>query len=206
MIQQILGKKLGMTQVYGKDKKVAGVTAIEAGPCIIAQVKTTATDGYNAVQLAFSPAKRLSAAEKGHLKGLGEFKYLREARVAEDEKAEVGQKIDVSIFKPGDLVDITGRSIGKGFAGVVKRHHFKGSKATHGASDRVRAPGSLGPDIPDRVMKNMRMAGHMGNRRVTARNIEVVQADPAKNLLLVKGAVPGADNGLVIVKKSREGK
>jgi len=206
MIQQIIGKKLGMTQVYGKDNKVAGVTVIEAGPCTITQVKTAATDGYNAVQLAFGAAKRLSSAEKGHLKGLGEFKHLREARVAEGEKAEVGQKIDVSIFKPGDLVDITGRSIGKGFAGVIKRHHFKGNKATHGASDRARAPGSLGPDIPDRVMKGKLLPGHMGDRRVTARNIEVVQADPARNLLLVKGAVPGADNGLVIIKKSRKGK
>lgn len=206
MIQQILGKKMGMTQVYGKDGKVAGVTVIEAGPCTITQVKATATDGYNAVQLGFGVAKRLNSAEKGHLKGLGEFKHLREARVAEDEKAEVGQKIDVSIFKPGDLVDITGRSIGKGFAGVIKRHHFKGGKATHGQSDRARAPGSVGPDIPNRVMKNMRMAGHMGNRRVTARNLKIVQADPARNLLLVQGAVPGASNGLVIIKKSRKGK
>jgi large subunit ribosomal protein L3 len=206
MIQQIIGKKLGMTQVYGKDNKVAGVTVIEAGPCTITQVKTTANDGYNAVQLGFGSAKRLSAAEKGHLKGLGEFRYLREARVAEDEKAEVGQKIDVSIFKPGDLVDVIGTSIGKGFAGVVKRYHFKGGKTTHGASDRVRAPGSLGPDIPDRVMKGKKLPGHMGDQTVTARNIVVVEADSARNLLLIKGAVPGANNGLVIIKKSSKGK
>ncbi len=206
MIQQLIGKKLGMTQVYGKDNKVAGVTVIEAGPCTITQVKTTANDGYNAVQLGFGAAKRLSAAEKGHLKGLSDFRYLREARVAESEKAEVGQKIDVSIFKPGDLVDVIGTSIGKGFAGVVKRHHFKGGKTTHGASDRVRAPGSLGPDIPDRVMKGKRAAGHMGDQTVTAQNIVVVEADPARNLLLIKGAVPGANNGLVIIKKSRKGK
>jgi len=206
MIQQLIGKKLGMTQVYGKDNKVAGVTVIEAGPCTITQVKTTANDGYNAVQLGFGAAKRLSAAEKGHLKGLSEFRYLREARVAEGEKAEVGQKIDVSIFKPGDLVDVIGTSIGKGFAGVVKRHHFKGQFATHGQSDRTRAPGSAGPDIPDRVMKGKRAAGHMGDQTVTARNIVVVEADPARNLLLIKGAVPGANNGLVIIKKSSKGK
>jgi len=206
MIQQILGKKLGMTQVYGNDGKVAGVTAIETGPCTITQVKTADKDGYNAIQLGFGTAKRLNSPQRGHLKGLGQFKYLREARVAEGEKAEVGQKIDVSIFKAGDLVDITGTSIGKGFAGVVKRHHFKGGPKTHGQSDRHRAPGSLGPDIPDRVIKGMKMAGHMGMRTVTVRNLEVVQADPARNLLLVKGAAPGADNGLLIIKKSRKRK
>ncbi len=206
MIQQILGKKLGMTQVYGNDGKVAGVTAIETGPCTITQVKTADKDGYNAVQLGFGTAKQLNSPQRGHLKGLGQFKYLREARVAEGEKVEVGQKIDVSIFKAGDLVDITGTSIGKGFAGVVKRHHFKGGPKTHGQSDRHRAPGSLGPDIPDRVIKGMKMAGHMGMRTVTVRNLEVVQADPARNLLLVKGAAPGADNGLLIIKKSRKRK
>ena len=206
MIQQILGKKLGMTQVYGNDGKVAGVTAIETGQCTITQVKTADKDGYNAVQLGFGTAKQLNSPQRGHLKGLGQFKYLREARVAEGEKVEVGQKIDVSIFKAGDLVDITGTSIGKGFAGVVKRHHFKGGPKTHGQSDRHRAPGSLGPDIPDRVIKGMKMAGHMGMRTVTVRNLEVVQADPARNLLLVKGAAPGADNGLLIIKKSRKRK
>jgi len=206
MIQGIIGRKLGMTQIFKDNGEAKAVTAIEAGPCTVIQVKTRNKEGYNAVQLGFGQAKRLKSPQRGHLKGLGQFKYLREARVAEGEKVEVGQKIDVSIFKAGDLVDITGTSIGKGFAGVVKRHHFKGGPKTHGQSDRHRAPGSLGPDIPDRVIKGMKMAGHMGMRTVTVRNLEVVQADPARNLLLVKGAAPGADNGLLIIKKSRKRK
>jgi large subunit ribosomal protein L3 len=206
MVQGIIGKKLGMTQVYGEGGKVTAVTAIEAGPCVVAQVKTAEKDGYNAIQLAFGTAKKLNAAEKGHLKNLGQFKHLREVRTDEKETYQVGQKIDVSLFKPGDRVNITGTSRGRGFAGVVKRYHFKGGPKTHGQSDRLRAPGSVGPDRPARVIPGYRMAGHMGNHRVTVRNLEVIQADPARNLLLVKGAVPGGEDSLVIVKKTGKGK
>ena len=203
MIQGIIGRKLGMTQVFSDDGKAEAVTAIEAGPCIVVQVKTAAKGGYNAAQLGFGEAKRLKSPQRGHLKGLGQFKYLREFRVEDSEAIEVGQKVDVSLFQAGDLVDIAGVSKGKGFAGVVKRHHFAGGPKTHGQSDRHRHGGSIGAGTsPGRVFKGMRMAGHMGNERVTARHLEVFEADPARNLLLVKGTVPGAKNGLLLIKKS----
>ncbi len=205
MTQGIIGRKLGMTQVFRDNAKAEAVTAIEAGPCTVAQVKTAATEGYNAAQLGFSEAKRLKSPQRGHLKELGQFKYLREFRT-DDKAIKVGKKIDVSLFKAGDLVDITGISKGKGFAGVVKRHHFAGGPKTHGQSDRHRAPGSIGATTsPGRVLKGKRMAGHMGNSRVTARHLEVIEADPARNLLLVKGAVPGARNGLLLIRKSGGG-
>ncbi len=207
MIQGIIGKKLGMTQIFRDNGKVEAVTAIEAGPCTVTQVKTVAKESYNAAQLGFGVVKRLNSPQRGHLKGLEQFKYLREFRMDDIEAIEVGQKVDVSLFKSGDLVDITGVSKGKGFAGVVKRHHFAGGPKTHGQSDRHRAPGSIGATTsPGRVFKGMRMAGHMGNSRVTVRQMEVFDADPARNLLLVRGAVPGAKNGLLIIKKSRRGK
>ena len=203
MIQGIIGRKLSMTQIFRDNGKVEVVTAIETGPCSVIQVKTVAKEGYNAVQLGFGEAKRLNSPQRGHLKGLGQFKYLKEFRVGDSEAIEVGQKIDVSLFKAGDLVDITGVSKGKGFAGVVKRHHFAGGPKTHGQSDRHRHPGSIGATTsPGRVLKGMRMAGHMGNRRTTVSHLEVFEADPARNLLLVKGAVPGGRNGLLLIKKS----
>ena len=203
MIQGIIGRKLGMTQIFGEDGEAEAVTAIEAGPCAVIQVKTVAKEGYNAAQLGFSEAKRLKSPQRGHLKGLGQFKYLREFRVADTEAIKVGDRIDVSLFKDGDLVDITGISKGKGFAGVVKRYHFAGGPKTHGQSDRHRAPGSIGATTsPGRVFKGQRMAGHMGNSRVTVRHLEVFAADSTRNLLLVKGAVPGAKNGLLIIRKS----
>ena len=203
MVQGIIGRKLGMGQIFTDKGKAEGLTAIEAGPCVVTQVKTTAKEGYIAAQLGFGEAKRLSSPQRGHLKGLGQFKYLREFRVADTEGIKVGDKVDVSLFKPGDVVDITGVSKGKGFAGVVKRHHFAGGPKTHGQSDRHRAPGAIGATTsPGRVLKGMRMAGHMGNSRVTARHLEVYEADPARNLLLIKGAVPGAKNGLLVIKKS----
>lgn len=204
MVQGIVGKKLGMTQVFLEGGKIEAITAIEAGPCMVTQVRTVATDGYSAAQFGFGESKRLKSPQKGHLKGLGIFRYLREFRLKEDDKVERGQKIDVSVFKPGDRVDITGVSKGKGFAGVVKRHHFRGGPQTHGQSDRLRHPGAIGSTTsPGRVWKGLRMAGHMGNRRVTAINLEVYQSDPARNLLLVKGAVPGSRNGLLLIKKSK---
>ncbi len=207
MIQGIIGRKLGMTQVFGDNGEAKAITAIEAGPCIVTQVKTVAKEGYNAAQLGFGEVKRLKSPLKGHLKELGQLKYLREFRVADTEAIKVGDKVDVSLFKAGDLIDITGISKGKGFAGVVKRHHFAGGPKTHGQSDRHRAAGSIGAGTsPGRVFKGTRMAGHMGNKRVTVRHLEVFEADPNRNLLLVKGAVPDARNGLLLIKKSAGGK
>jgi large subunit ribosomal protein L3 len=203
MIQGIIGRKLGMTQVFRDNGEAEAVTAIEAGPCTVTQIRTVAKEGYNAVQLGFGEVKRLKAPQRGHLKGLGQLGNLSEFRVDDTKNIEVGEKIDVSLFEAGDLVDITGVSKGKGFAGVVKRYHFAGGPKTHGQSDRHRAPGSIGATTsPGRVFKGLRMAGRMGNKRVTARHLEVFEADPARNLLLVKGAVPGARNGLLLIKKS----
>ena len=203
MTQGIIGKKLGMTQIFRDNGKVEAVTAIEAGPCAVVQVKTAAKEGYNALQIGFGQAKRLSSPQKGHLKDLGQFRYLREFRTDDIEGVQVGDRIDVSLFQAGDLVDVTGVSKGKGFAGVVKRHGFAGGPKTHGQSDRHRHPGSIGAGTsPGRVFKGTLMAGHMGSERVTVRKLEVFQTDPDRNLLLVKGAVPGASNGLLLIRKS----
>ena len=202
MIQGIVGRKIGMTQLFQDGGEVV-VTAIEAGPCFVTQIKTEAKDGYDAVQLGFGEAKRLNSAQKGHLKDVGRFKYLREFDMEDIESAQVGQKLDVDMFKSGDLVDVTGTSKGKGFAGVVKRHHFAGGPKTHGQSDRHRAPGSIGAGTnPGRVFKGTRMAGHMGNRRVTVRNLKVIDVDLARHLILVEGAVPGSNKGLLLIKKA----
>ena len=207
MIRSILGKKLGMTQVFSDDGKAKAVTAIEAGPCTITQIKTVAKEGYNAAQIGFSEVKRLKSPLRGHLKDLSQLKYLRELRVADTEDIKVGDKIDVSLFKPGDIVDVTGISKGKGFAGVVKRYHFAGGPKTHGQSDRHRHPGSIGATTsPGRVWKGMRMAGRMGHDRVTVRNLEVLGVEPDRNLLLIGGAVPGNRNGLLLIRKLSEGK
>ncbi|MCK4331135.1 MAG: 50S ribosomal protein L3 [Dehalococcoidia bacterium] len=202
MIQGIVGRKIGMTQLFQDGGEVV-VTAIEAGPCFVTQIKTEAKDGYDAVQVGFGEAKRLNSAQKGHLKDVGRFKYLREFDMEDIESAQVGQKLDVDMFKSGDLVDVTGTSKGKGFAGVVKRYHFAGGPKTHGQSDRHRAPGSIGAGTnPGRVFKGTRMAGHMGNRRVTVRNLKVIDVDLARHLILVEGAVPGSNKGLLLIKKA----
>jgi large subunit ribosomal protein L3 len=207
MTEGIIGKKLGMTQVFQEGGGSAAVTAIEAGPCTVVQVKTVAKEGYNAAQLGFGETKRKKSPRRGRAKEVTSFKHLREFRVDDIEAVQTGQKFDVSLFKAGDLVDVTGVSKGKGFAGTVKRHHFAGGPKTHGQSDRHRAPGSIGSTTtPGRVLKGMRMAGHMGSKRATVCNLEVFEADPARNLLLVKGAVPGMKNSLVLVRKSRRGK
>jgi large subunit ribosomal protein L3 len=209
MTEGILGKKLGMTQVFGEGQTKA-VTAIEAGPCTILQIKTEAKDGYYAAKLGFGEigkkkGKTKTEKKKGSkAKAALKYKYMRELQLEADQKVEPGQKIDVNLFKAGDLVDVTGTSRGKGFAGGVKRYHFRGGPKTHGQSDRWRAPGSIGTGTsPGRVLKGLHMAGHMGDQRVTVSNLEVVQTDPARNLLLVKGAVPGMTNSLLIIKKSR---
>jgi len=202
----MIGRKIGMTQLFRDNGEVV-VTAIEVGPCFVTQVKSEAKDGYNAVQLGFGEAKRLDSPQKGHLKEIGQFKHLREFSVEDVNSVQVGQKVDADMFKPGDLLDVTGISKGKGFAGVVKRHHFAGGPKTHGQSDRHRAPGSIGATTsPGRVLKGTRMAGHMGDRRVTERNLKVLDVDLARHLLLVKGAVPGSKKGLLLIKKAGEGK
>jgi large subunit ribosomal protein L3 len=204
MVSGLLGKKLGMTQLYKEGTEVV-VTAIEAGPCFVVQVKTQEKDGYSAVQLGFKDSKRLNSPQKGHQKDVGQFKHLREFKVKEGDAVEKGMKVDIDMFKAGDVVDVIGISKGKGFAGGVKRHHFKGGPKTHGQSDRHRAPGSIGSGTtPGRVLKGLRMAGHMGNERVTVRNLEIVDVDTENHVLLVKGAVPGYNKGLLMINKAGE--
>ena len=204
MLEGIIGRKLGMTQVYRDNGKVECVTAVEAGPCAVTQIKTAAKEGYEAVQIGFGQAKDLNSAEKGHLKEVGLFPHLREFRVDKAADMKVGDKLDVNLFKPGDLVNVIGTSKGKGFAGVVKRYHFKGGPHTHGQSDRERHPGaSSSTTTPGHLKKGHRMAGHMGASRVTAQGLEVIRIDADRNLLLIKGSVPGVDGGIVLIKKSR---
>jgi len=201
----LMGKKIGMTQLFRPDGRAEAVTAVETGPCVVTQVKTRDKDGYDGLQVGFGEKRRVNSPMKGHLGETGKFRYLREIPIHELAGVEVGQKIDASIFKPGDLVDVTARSKGRGFAGGIKRHGFHGGPKTHGQSDRHRAPGSIGAGTtPGRVLKGQRMAGHMGNHRVTTTNIEVLEADPERNLLLLRGAVPGARNGLVMVRMAKK--
>jgi large subunit ribosomal protein L3 len=260
MLSGLLGRKVGMTQVFGPNGTVIPVTVIEAGPCVVTQIKTVAHDGYEAVQIGFEQ-KRLKSTTRpqlGHLghklpllkaqrkrlqeyqqkRGkksseekeeekpdkriarlleiqenrqrrpgpeLGPFRVLREVGLQEGaslEELELGKTFDAGLFKVGESVDIVGTSKGKGFQGGVKRHGFGGGPKTHGQSDRHRAPGSIGSGTtPGRVLKGTRMAGHMGNVRVTIKKLQVIQADPERNLLLVKGSVPGANGGLLMIKK-----
>ncbi len=275
MLNALLGRKVGMTQVFGPNGTVIPVTVIEAGPCIVTQIKTVANDGYEAVQIGFEQTtlKNVTRPALGHLghglpllraqrrrlqayqqeqraksktqsataegseqaettsedapekkdkqiekllrvqekrqrrpgPELGPFKVLREVEVQNgvaSEKIELGKQFDASLFTTGESVDIVGTSKGKGFQGGVKRHGFSGGPKTHGQSDRTRAPGSIGSGTtPGRVLKGTRMAGHMGNARVTAKKLQVIQSDPERNLLLVKGSVPGANGGLLMIKK-----
>ena len=202
MIPGIIGKKIGMSQVFTDSGKVEAVTVIEAGPCLVTQLKTIDKEGYNAVQLGYGNAKKLSKAEQGHLKELGKLRELREFRIDTTAEVKVGDKVDVSQFKTGDVVNVVGVSKGKGFAGVVKRHGFAGGPKTHGQTDRNRAPGAIGATTsPGRVLKGMRMAGHMGAERITQKGLKIYKTDPEHNLLLVQGAVPGAKNGLLLISK-----
>ena len=207
MIDSIMGKKLGMTRVFREGGNMEAVTAVEAGPCTVLQVKTQAKDGYAAAQLGFGQAKKITSPRRGQAKGLMEPTHIKEVAVGDDDSIEVGQELDAGLFQAGDRVDVIGVSKGKGFAGTVKRYHFRGGPKTHGQSDRHRAPGSVGAGTtPGRVIKGMRMAGHMGHERVTALNLEVVESDPERNLLLLRGAVPGASGGLVMIRKTNRGK
>ncbi len=206
----IIGKKVGMTQIFDENGLVIPVTVIQAGPCYVTQVRTEERDGYVAVQLGYETVRpnRLTKGQLGHLQrnDLPPLRYLREFRVKEVDVKE-GDTITVDVFKEGDLVDVVGVSKGRGFAGTIKRHGFKRQPKTHGQSDRERAPGSIGAtSTPGRVFKGQRMAGRMGNQRVTIQNLRVVMVDPERNLLAVKGSVPGAKGGIVIVKAARKQK
>ena len=203
MSSTILGKKLGMTQIIDHLGNAIPVTLVQAGPCTIIQLKTVDKEGYNAVKLGFGQAKRVKAPQAGQFKDMGKFSHLREFRVADVKDIAVGDKFDVSLFKAGDTVDVTGVSKGKGFAGTIKRHGFHGGPKTHGQSDRHRAPGSIGAGTsPGRVLKGTKMSGHMGDVRVTVRRLKVLEADAGKNRLLVRGAVPGGKNGVLLIRKS----
>ena len=219
----LLGVKLGMTQVFDDNGFVTPVTIIQAGPCYVTQVKTTDSDGYNAVQVGFGDTKenRLTGGQKGHLgllksnkkhphrrtsDGVPAVRHLREFRTKEAASYEVGQALTVEQFSEGDLVDVTGKTKGRGFAGVVKRHGFGGGIKTHGQSDRWRAPGSIGSTSGvSRVFKGKRMPGRIGGERLTAQNLQVVRIDSEKNLLAIKGSVPGVKGGLVLVREASKG-
>jgi large subunit ribosomal protein L3 len=202
MPEGILGRKVGMTQYFDRQGEARPATVIEAGPCLVIQVKTLENDGYQAVQLGFGDAKRLNSPQKGHLKKLGQFRYLREFRVGDVSQYKVGQRLGAELFQAGDLVNITGISKGRGFAGGMRRYGFRSGPRTHGQSDRHRAPGSIGSGTtPGRVLKGLRMAGHMGNARVTVRNLRVLESNPATGILVVEGAVPGARSGLLAIKR-----
>ncbi len=204
MIKGMIGRKLGMTQIFDETGLVHPVTVIECGPNVVTQVRTTEKDGYEAVQLGFGQDKRLNKPERGHLKpsGYENLRDLREVKADNVADLEVGQVIKADAFSVGELVDVTGTSKGRGFQGGVKRHGFRGGPKTHGQSDRHRAPGSIGASAtPGRVFKGMRMAGHMGNDRVTVQNLQVVRIDPERNLVALRGAIPGPRGGLIMIKK-----
>jgi large subunit ribosomal protein L3 len=208
MFKGLIGKKIGMTQIFDESGTAIPVTVIEAGPCFVTQIRTAASDGYASVQLGFDEVKpkRLTNGEKGHLKrnNLPPLRFLREFRAKEPGVNE-GEKVTVSLFTVGERVDVIGTSKGKGFQGGVKRYHFRGGPRTHGASDRERAPGSRGSTTtPGRVYKGARGPGHMGDDRVTAQNLKVVMVDSDRNLIGVRGAIPGARNGLVVIREARK--
>jgi large subunit ribosomal protein L3 len=207
MIQGLIGRKLGMTQIFDDTGVVHPVTVIECGPNVVTQIKTSEKDGYEAIQLGFGLDKRLNKPEQGHRRTSGFMsRTLRELKADNVDEFEVGQVIKADTFEVGELVDITGTSIGRGFQGGVKRHGFKGGPKTHGQSDRHRAPGSIGSSAtPGRVFKGLRMAGHMGHERVTVQNLTVLRVDLERNLLLVQGSVPGPINGVLLVRRAVKG-
>jgi len=203
----LIGRKIGMTQIYDQAGTLVPVTVVQAGPCYIVQVKKEASDGYCAVQIGYEkvPEKKLTRPVLGHLqkKGIAPLRILKEFRVKPDQIAQfsTGQELTVEQFKPGDYVDVTGTSIGKGFQGVVKRHHFKGGPATHGSMSH-RAPGSIGNTAPQRVVKGRRMAGHMGSQRVTVQNLSVVAVIPEDNCLLLRGSIPGPKQSVILIRSA----
>lgn len=203
----ILGTKVAMTQVFKDDGTVVPVTRVQAGPCVVTQVKTPKTDTVSAVQIGFGPQKafRLTSPLKGHLKDLEAVRHMRDFRAPEDHGLERGDVFTVSIFSAGDKVQVVGTSKGKGFQGVVKRHNFRGGPASHGHKDQLRMPGSIGAGGVQRVFKGVRMGGHTGDAQITVKNLEIVGIDEATNELLIKGAVPGARGSLLLIS-TEEGK
>jgi large subunit ribosomal protein L3 len=198
----LIGRKVGMTQIFQDDGTMIPVSVLAIAPNTVTRLRTTERDGYTAVQLGAEPAKKLTKPEAGQLKDLPKLATIREFRVDSVDTFEVGQQLGVDLFASGELVDVTGVSKGKGFAGHVKRHHFKRGPKTHG-SDHHREPGSIGPGTtPGRVYKGLRMAGHMGDERTTVKKLKVVRADAERNILLVRGAVPGARGTLLLVRKA----
>jgi large subunit ribosomal protein L3 len=204
-VKGILGEKLGMTQVFTENGRAVPVTVIAAGPCRVIQVRTVERDGYSAVQLGYGERRRPTKGLAGHFEkaGVEPTRHLVELRTDDASSYELGQEIKADVFEPGERTDVIGVSKGKGFAGVMKRHGFAGLGASHGTERKHRSPGAIGAcATPSRVFKGMRMAGHMGHQRVTVLNLEVVEADAERGLLLVKGAVPGPEGGLVMVRSS----
>jgi len=203
----IIGRKLGMTRLFDDNGNAYAATVIEAGPCYVTQVKTAEKDGYEAIQVGYEDKKEKLAnkPEIGHTAsaGLKPFRVLKEIRNFEsDEPLEAGAEIKVDIFQEGESVNVTGVSKGRGFAGVMKRHNFSGAQTTHGQSDRMRAPGSIGQSSwPSRVMKGMRMGGRMGGKNVTTRNVQILRVDAENNILIMKGPIPGANKGIVFIRK-----
>ena len=202
-IAGLLGRKIGMTTYYHEDGTAESVTAVEVGPCVVTQVKTEARDGYEAVQLGFGSARRLNSPEAGHQNRSGRrFTHLQEFGVDDLSEFEVGQEIKADVFEVGEPIKVIGTSKGKGFSGVVRRWGFRGGPKTHGQSDRHRSPGSIGAGTsPGRVWTGTKMPGHYGVDRVTVKGLKIVATDPEKNVVLVRGPIPGANNGIVRIEK-----
>jgi large subunit ribosomal protein L3 len=203
MLRGFLGKKIGMTQIFRENGIVVPVTLIEAGPCVVTQIKTKENDGYEAVQLGFGATKHPNKPMQGHFRSSRSSRYLREVKADDPSEFSVGQTLGVDIFAEGEKVDVIGRSKGRGFAGTMKRHGFGGGPRTHGQSDRARAPGSIGGGTtPGKVFKGLKMAGHMGDRRITVKGLEIIGVDTDRNILMVKGGIPGAPNSLVQIRRA----
>ena len=204
-VKGILGRKIGMTQVFDDAGHAVPVTVVEAGPCRVAQIKTPERDGYTAIQLAFGTPKRLTKPLEGHLSkaGVDTARFVVELRMDDAADYEAGAEIKADVFEAGEMVDVIGVTKGKGFAGVMKRHNFKGLSATHGTERKHRSPGAIGAcATPARVFRGTRMPGHLGHQRVTTLNLKIIKADPERNVLLIRGAVPGPRGGLVMVRSA----
>jgi large subunit ribosomal protein L3 len=208
MVHGLIGRKLGMTQIFDDSGLARPVTVIEAGPCVVTQIRSEEKDGYAAVQLGFGISKTLNKPQQGHVKASGhQVKTLREFKADDYTGIEIGQVFKADTFTVGDVIDVVGTSKGRGFQGGMKRHGFHGGPATHGQSDRARAPGSIGSSAtPGHVFKGMKMAGHMGHERVTVQNLKVLRVDTERNLLLVEGSVPGPNTGTLLIKRAVKGK
>jgi large subunit ribosomal protein L3 len=208
MVHGLIGRKLGMTQIFDDSGLAKPVTVIEAGPCVVTQIRSAEKDGYEAVQLGFGISKKLNRPQQGHVKASGhQVRTLREFKADDYTAIEIGQVFKADTFAAGDVIDVTGTSKGRGFQGGMKRHGFAGGPKTHGQSDRARAPGSIGSSAtPGRVFKGIKMAGHMGNERVTVQNLKVLRVDTERNLLLVEGSVPGPNTGTLLIRRAVKGK